>query len=96
MTMSLPLVLDQKLHFLHLYTLEMCLKLHVCMLKVLSLAMLKHTSTFHQDFLHIYNSFSTGRPMPPQAPLKTAYAYMAKQLYLQLKKIFCGISSRLL
>ena len=34
------------------------------------LALPKHTSIFHQDFLRL---LSTGGLLPPQAPLKTAY-----------------------
>ena len=38
------------LHFLHLCTLKIGLKLHVSVLKILGLAMPIHMSTFHQDF----------------------------------------------
>ena len=42
--------LYNKLDFLHLHTLKIGLKLHVCVLKTLGLAILMHMSTFHQDF----------------------------------------------
>ena len=56
-----------KLHFLHLYTFKICLKLHVCMLKILGLAMPIHMSTFHQDFPQL--TFQQGGGLwIPQAP----------------------------
>ena len=42
--------LHYKLDFLHLHTLKIGLKIHVCALKILGLAMPMHMSTFHQDF----------------------------------------------
>ena len=42
------------LHFLHLYTLKIGLKLHVCVLKLLGLAMPMHMLTFHQDFPQLF------------------------------------------
>ena len=57
------------LHFLNLYTLEIGLKLHVCVLKILGLAMPMHMSTFHQDFLQLI--FHQGGPWPPWPPFKT-------------------------
>ena len=52
-------------HFLHLYTLKIGLKLHVCVLKILGLAMPMHMSIFHQDFPQLIFH---------HAPLKIAYA----------------------
>ena len=49
-----------KLHFLHLYTLKIDLKLQVCVLKILSLAMPMRMSTFHQDFPQLI--FQQGGP----------------------------------
>ena len=42
--------LHSKLDFLHLHILKIGLKIHVFLLKILSLAMPMHVSTFHQDF----------------------------------------------
>ena len=42
--------LHYKLNFLHLHTLKIGLKIHVCVLKILGLAMPMHMSTFYQDF----------------------------------------------
>ena len=56
------------LHFLHLCTLKIGLKLHVCVLKILGLAMPMHMSTFHQDFPQLI--FHQGGLWPP---LKIAY-----------------------
>ena len=39
-----------KLDFLHLHTLKIGLKIYVCVLEILDLAMPMHMSTFHQDF----------------------------------------------
>ena len=54
------------LHFLHLCTLKIGLKLHVCVPKILGLAMPVHMSTFHQDFPQLI--FYQGGPWPPLAP----------------------------
>ena len=51
------------LHFLHLCTLKIGLKLHVCVLKILGLAMPMHMSTFRQDFPQLI--FHQGGPCPP-------------------------------
>ena len=51
-----------KLHFLHLYTIKIGLKLHVCMLKILGLAMPIRMSTFHQDFPQLI--FNRGAVVP--------------------------------
>ena len=61
------------LHFLHLYTLKIGLKLHVCVLKILGLVMPMHMSTFHQDFPQlIFYQGGRGPPCPPPS-LKIAY-----------------------
>ena len=57
-----------KLHFLNLYTLK-CLKMHVCALKILGLAI-----PMHQGFPQLI--FQQEGAVPLQAPLKTAYAFM--------------------
>ena len=51
------------LHFLHLCTLKIGLKLHVCVPKILGLAMPVHMSTFHQDFPQLI--FTRGGRGPP-------------------------------
>ena len=52
------------LHFLHLCTLKIGLKLHVCVLKILGLPMPMHMSTFHHDFPQLI--FTRGAvPAPP-------------------------------
>ena len=56
------------LHFLHLCILKIGLKLHVCALKILGLAMPMHISTFHHDFPKL--TFHQGA----MVPLKIAYA----------------------
>ena len=43
-------LLHYELDFLHLHTLEIGLKIHVFVLKILGLTMPMHMSTFHQDF----------------------------------------------
>ena len=57
------------LHFLHLYTLKIGLKLHICVLKILDLAMPMHMSTFHQDFPQLI--FHQGAPL--KSPMVTRF-----------------------
>ena len=47
---KITFIVKLTLHFLHLCTLKIGLKLHVCVLKILGLAMPMHMSIFHQDF----------------------------------------------
>ena len=56
------------LHFLHLFTLKIGLKLHVCVLKILGLAMPMHMSTFHQDFPQLI-FHQGGRGPPLKSPM---------------------------
>ena len=51
------------LHFLHLYTLKIGLNIHVCVLKILDLAIPMHMSIFHQDFPQLI--FHQGGHGPP-------------------------------
>ena len=62
------------LHFLHLCTLKIGPKLHVCVLKILGLAMSMHMSTVHQDFPQlIFNQEGCGPPGPPlKSPMYVA------------------------
>ena len=48
-------------HFLHLYTLKISLKLHVCVIKILGLAM----PTLHQDFSQLVFQPGAWLPSPP-------------------------------
>ena len=52
-----------KLHFLHLYTLKIGLKLYVFVLKILGLSMPMHMPTLHQDFPQLI--FQQGAMAPP-------------------------------
>jgi len=65
-TMFIVRPIYYKLDFLHLHTLKIGLKIHVCALKILDLAMPMHMLTFHQDF---HNLILVGGPVPPQPPL---------------------------
>jgi len=53
----------QKITFLHLYTLKICPKLHVGVLKILDLAIPMYASKFPQDFPQLI--FQEGR-VPPR------------------------------
>ena len=80
------------LHFLHLYILKICLKLHLCVLKILGLAMPIHMSTFHQDYI-FHNLFSPGA----MALLKIAYGtyviimHVSIRMYLSYVYIYIPI-----
>ena len=61
--------IDPLIPVLYVATLKyVCLKFNVC---ILSLAMPKYASTFHQDFIQII--FQQGGLCPPGPPLKTTY-----------------------
>ena len=69
-----------KLHFLHLYTLEICLEMHFSVLKTLGLAIPIHASTFPQDFPQLI--FSIGGLCPPGLPLKSPMLLIIIKLYV--------------
>ena len=71
------------LHFLHLCTLKIGLKLHVCVLKILGLAMPMHISTFHQDFPQLnFHQGSRGPPLKlPMNVIILSYQHYGEYMY---------------
>ena len=82
-------------NFLHLYTLKIDLKLHVCVLKIFGLAMPMHMSTFHQDFPQLI--LHQGGPWPPlKSPMSVCMCVCVcvcvcvhKAVVLTLTKEYC-------